>query len=52
LKKRKGAPGMELSPVFKEINTLKKTLALNRIKGMVTTGQNPTQVSFQLVKRN
>ena len=47
--RRKGAPGngMELSPVFKEINRLR-----NGIKRVVTSGQDPTQLSFQFVKRN
>jgi hypothetical protein len=40
---------MELNPVFKETNRLK---ILNRIKGVVTSGQDPTQLSFHLVKRN
>ena len=44
--------GMEISPMFKEINRLKKSLMLNGIKGVVTSGQDPTQLSFQLVKRN
>ena len=32
-------------PVFKEINRSR-----NRIKGMETSGQDPTQISFQFVK--
>jgi hypothetical protein len=52
--RRKGAPGsgMELSPVFKEIRRLEKSLILNEIKEVVTSRQDPTQVSFQPVKRN
>lgn len=38
---------MELNPVFKEINRLK---ILNEIKWLVTTGQDPTQLSLHLVK--
>ena len=51
--RRKGIPEsrMELNPVFKEINTLKKIFTLNEIQGVVTSGQIPTQVSFQFVKR-
>lgn len=47
--RRKGAPGrkMKLSPVFKEINRFR-----NVIKGVVISGQDPTQLSFQVVKRN
>jgi hypothetical protein len=47
----KEAPGsgMELNPVFKEINTLK---ILNGIKGVVTSRQDSTQLSFHFVKRN
>ena len=47
--RRKGAPEsmMELSSIFKEVNTLK-----NRIKGVMTSGQDSTQLSFQLVKKN
>jgi len=44
--------GMGLNPVFKEINRLKKNLMLNAIKGVMNSGQKPTQLSFQLVKRN
>ena len=42
---KKGTPGIgiELNPVFKEIN---------RLNGVVTSGQDPTQLSFQLAKRN
>ena len=47
--RRKGVPksGIELTPMFKEINRLR-----NRVKGMVTSAQDPTQVNFLLVKRN
>lgn len=47
----KGAPGSgkELNPVFNEINRLK---VLNGIKGVVTSGQVPTQISFHFIKRN
>ena len=38
---------MEPSPVFKEINRLKKSLMLSEIKGVVTSEQDPTQLSFQ-----
>jgi hypothetical protein len=46
----KGAPGrgMEVYPVFKEINRLK---ILTRIKGVVTLGHDLTKLSFCLVKR-
>ena len=46
--RRKGAPGrvMELSPVLKEIKSLKKTPMLNGIKGVVISEQDPTQLSF------
>ena len=30
----------------------KESLMLNGIKGVVTSGQDPTQLSFQLVERN
>ena len=46
--RRKGAQksGMELSPVFKETNRLR-----NGIKEVVTSGQNPTKLNFQFVKK-
>jgi hypothetical protein len=52
--RRKGAPGsgMELSPVFKETNRLKKSLMLKGIKGMVRSGKDHTELSRQLVKKN
>jgi hypothetical protein len=34
------------------VNRLKKRLILNGIKGVVTSEQDQTQLSFQLVKRN
>jgi hypothetical protein len=39
----------KLNPVFKEINRLK---ILNGIKGVVTSGQDPTQLSFHFIKGN
>ena len=47
--RRKGASGSEreLNSVFKEINRLR-----NGIKGKLISGQDPTQVNFQLVKRD
>jgi hypothetical protein len=39
---------LERSPVLKEIKSLKKSLVLNGIKGVVTSGQD----SNQLVKEN
>jgi hypothetical protein len=47
--KRAPGSGMELNPVFKEVNKWK---LLNGIKGVVTLGQDPTQLSFHLMKRN
>ena len=46
----KEAPGSrtEVNPMFREINRLK---ILNGIKGVVTLGQDPIQLSFHLVKR-
>ena len=46
--RRKGAAesGVELSPVFKIIRSG------NGIKRVVTSGQDPTHLHFQLVKRN
>lgn len=45
---RKGALGSvkELNPVFKEINRLKKSLVLNGIKEIVTSEQDPAQLSL------
>jgi hypothetical protein len=39
---------MDLNPVFKEINRFK---ILNRIKGVVNSGQDSIQLSFDLMKR-
>jgi hypothetical protein len=39
-----------LTLVFKEINTLKKSLILNGIMGMVSSGQVPTQLNFNCEK--
>lgn len=52
--RRKGAPGsgMQRSPVFKEINRPKKSLVLNGIRRVVILGEDPTQLSFQPVRRN
>ena len=36
---------IQINPWFKEINRLR-----NRIKGVVTVGQDPIQLNFQLVK--
>ena len=46
---RKEVPksGMELSPAFKEINRLR-----SGIKGVVSSGEDPTQLSSHLVKSN
>jgi hypothetical protein len=51
---KRGAPGslMEQSPMFKAIRRLKKRQMLGGIKGVVTSEQDPTQLNFQLVKRN
>ena len=49
--KQKGALGniiFEPNPVFKEVRRLKKSPMLNGIKGVVTSGQDPTQLSFHL----
>lgn len=47
------APGyliLEPRLVLKEIRKLRRCLILNGMKGGVTSGQDPTQLSFQLVK--
>lgn len=51
--RRKGTPGsgVELNPEFKKINRFKKSLILNERKGVVTSKQDPTQLSFQFMKR-
>jgi hypothetical protein len=45
----KGTPGssMELKPVFKKISRLK---ILSGIKGVMSLGQDPTQLNFHLLK--
>lgn len=50
--KRKVAPKnvMEVSPVLKEMKSLKKSLMLTGTKGMGTSGQECTQLNFQLVE--
>ena len=47
--RRKSTPesGLGLNPMFKEINRQR-----NGTKGMVTSGHDTTQLSFQLVERN
>jgi hypothetical protein len=41
---------MGLSAVLKEMKSLKHSLMLNRIKGVLAPGKIPTQLSFQLVE--
>ena len=43
---------MKLSLVLKDVKSLKKSLMLNEIKGVVNSGQDHIQLNFQLVKRN
>jgi hypothetical protein len=50
-KKALGNITLESSPMLKEIKSLKKSLMLNGINRLGTSGQDPTQLSFQLVKR-
>ena len=52
--RRKGTPGsvIELSPMFKEIKSLKKSLVLNGIKGVMTSGYGFTKLSIQPMTRN
>jgi hypothetical protein len=52
--RRKGAPGslVALNPMFKEIKRLMKSLVSGEIKRVVTSGQDPTQPNFQIVKKN
>ena len=52
--RRKGSigNGMELKPLFKEINRLKKNMTLNGIKEVMNPGQDSTQLSFQPMKRD
>lgn len=47
-------PGKKMEPnsVLKEIKRLKKSLRQSVIKGMVTSGQESTQLCFKLVKGN
>ena len=40
--------GMEISPMFKEINRLKKSLMLNGIKGVEPQGKIPHSNAFSL----
>lgn len=42
---------MESDPVIKEIKYFKNVM-INVLNGSVTTGQDPKQLSFPLVKRN
>lgn len=46
--RRKGAPGsgIKLGPLFKKIKRIR-----NEIKGVETSGQDPTQLSFQQEKK-
>lgn len=50
--RRKGIQGnsMDLSLILRDIKSF-KSLTLNGIKKVETSGQDSTQVSFQLVKR-
>lgn len=53
--RRKVAPGkvmLEPSPVLKEIKNSKKILVPNEIKAVMTSGQDPAQLSFQFVRRD
>ena len=43
--------GMELSPGFKEISRFFKSLTLNGIKGVVTSGQGYNQLTLQPMRR-
>lgn len=49
-RKRASESIMELSPVLKGIKRLNKHLVLYGIKELVTSGHDPIQLSFQLVK--
>lgn len=51
-KRESGTIMLEPNPGLKQIRSLKKSLILNVLKEMVPPGQNPTQLSFQLVKGN
>jgi hypothetical protein len=48
--KRASGNVMKLRPGLKEVKSLKKGLMLNGVK--VTSGQDPNQLTFQLVKRS
>lgn len=50
--KRRTRKGNGAKSLLKEIKSLKKTLMLNGIKEVVTSGQDPAQLSFQVVKKN
>lgn len=41
---------VEAKSVLKDMQSLKKGMMLNRIKEMVTSGSDPTQLILQLVK--
>jgi hypothetical protein len=43
---------MELNLLLEEIKSLKKSLILNEIKGVVISEQDPTQINFHVVKSN
>lgn len=43
---------MELNQVLKVIKTLKKSFMLSRIKEVLTTEEDPSQLMLQLMKRN
>ena len=42
----------QLNPGLKDINRLKKSLINSGIKGVVTSGQDPTPLNFQHLNRN
>ena len=50
--KRASGNGMELSSMFKEINRLLESLRLNGIKRVVTSSQDPTELSYKLMRKN
>lgn len=43
---------MELNQVLKVIKTLKKSFMQSRIKEVLTTEEDPSQLMLQLMKRN
>lgn len=43
---------MELNQVLKVIKNLKKSFMLSRIKEVLTTEEDPSQLMLQLMKRN